>query len=114
MFVVFEINGKQYDGLLGEELEVDRLSVPEGPLTVEKVLLFKKSDDEVLIGRPYVEGARLNATVRGEVKGRKIRVFFYRQRKKSKRMKGHRQRYTVIRLDSVVLSGEEYRPAAGA
>lgn len=114
MFVVFEIAGKQYDGLLGEEMRIDRIDAPEGPLTVDKVLLFKKSEDEVLIGKPYVEGARLNATVKGEEKGKKIKVFFYRQRKKSKKMKGHRQRYTRIRLESVVSEGREYKPSAKA
>jgi len=110
MFVVFEINGKQYDGVLGEEMRVDLINNISGPeFNINKVLLFKKSDKEVWLGKPYIEGALLKTEVKGEVKDKKIKVFFYRQRKNSKKLKGHRQRYTVIKPVSISIAGEEIK-----
>jgi large subunit ribosomal protein L21 len=113
MLVVFEINGKQYDGLVGKDIEVDLMEAATGNLVIDKVLLFKKSDSDVLIGKPYVADAKVNASIKGVMQDKKIKVFRYRRRKNSKKMSGHRQKYTVIRLDSVVCQGQEFKAASG-
>jgi len=110
MFVVFEINGRQYDAYLGEEISVDLLSDPQKQMTIDKVLLFKGAEDDVHIGQPYVADAKLSAEFLHEQKEKKIKVFFYRRRKDSKKMQGHRQRHSVIRLTGLTLNGKAYAP----
>ena len=110
MFVVFEINGRQYDAYLGDELSVDLLSDPQKQMTIDKVLLFKGAEDDIHIGQPYVADAKLSAEFLNERKDEKLKVFFYRRRKDSKKMQGHRQRYSVIKLNSLSIGGKSYVP----
>ena len=110
MFVVFEINGRQYDAYLGDEVSVDLLSEPQKELTIDKILLFKGAEDDIHIGQPYVADAKLSAEFLNERVDKKIKVFFYRRRKDSKKMQGHRQRYSVIRLNGLTLKGKSYVP----
>ena len=110
MFVVFEINGRQYEAYLGDEMSVDLLPEPQKQMTIDKVLLFKGAEDDIHIGQPYVADASLSAEYLNERKDKKLKVFFYRRRKDSKKMQGHRQRYSVIRLTGLTLKGKTYTP----
>jgi large subunit ribosomal protein L21 len=110
MFVVFEINGRQYEAYLGDEMSVDLLSEPQKQMTIDKILLFKGAEDDIHIGQPYVADASLSAEFLNERKDKKLKVFFYRRRKDSKKMQGHRQRYSVIRLTGLTLKGKTYVP----
>ena len=58
--------------------------------------------DQVQVGNPTVEGAAVKATVMDQVKGKKVRTFKYTGKKYRRRL-GHRQRYTRLRVDEIVL-----------
>jgi large subunit ribosomal protein L21 len=64
--------------------------------------LLIADDNQVLIGKPLVEGAKVEATVEAQVKGRKIVVFKYKPKKRYRVKAGHRQRYTRLRIDDIV------------
>jgi len=101
MYAVVEINGKQYRAEQGATLSVDRFDAEKGSsVSLDKVLLL--SGDTVTIGEPYVTGASVKATVQDEVKGDKVIVFKYKPKKDYRRTQGHRQRYTVIKVDEIV------------
>lgn len=102
-----ETGGKQYRVSPGQTIEVDRLPAAEGE-TVElsRVLLVADGEDAV-IGTPTVDGAKVVATCLGEKKGNKIIVFKYKAKTRYRRKKGHRQLYTVLRIDSIIKPGGE-------
>jgi large subunit ribosomal protein L21 len=66
---------------------------------IGEVLLI--GGEEVKIGTPRVEGARVVATIQEEARGPKIRIFKHKRRKRYRLRQGHRQEYTTIRIDSI-------------
>jgi large subunit ribosomal protein L21 len=100
MYAVVEINGKQYRAEKGAVLKVDRLEAEKGAaLSLDKVLLL--SGDGVKVGAPYLSGATVKATVQDEVKGDKVIVFKYKPKKDYRRKQGHRQRYTLLKVEEI-------------
>lgn len=101
MYAVVEVNGKQYRAEKGATLKVDRFDAEKGALlSLDKVLLL--SGDEVKVGLPYVSGAVVKTTVQDEVKGDKVIVFKYKPKKDYRRTRGHRQRYTLLKVDEIL------------
>jgi len=101
MYALVEILGKQYKAEEGATLQVDLLSMEEGSsLEVEKVLAVVDGDN-AKFGTPYVEGAKVTATVGSEVKGDKIKVYKFHRRKGYRRTQGHRQQYTLITVNKI-------------
>jgi large subunit ribosomal protein L21 len=84
-------------------VEVDKLSFAVGDrVELDRVLLVADGE-EVRVGQPIVEGAKVLATVTDHVKGPKIIVFKYRPRERYRRKKGHRQNYTRLTIDEIVV-----------
>jgi large subunit ribosomal protein L21 len=103
VYVVFRSGGRQYRAQEGDELLVEKLPVEAGQqLTLDEVLLVA-DDDEVKIGTPLVDGAKVLTTIVAQEKGPKIRIFKYSPRKRYRRRLGHRQTYTRLRVDEIVL-----------
>ncbi|GAB4469894.1 MAG: 50S ribosomal protein L21 [Anaerolineales bacterium] len=101
-YAIVEDGGKQYKAVLGNTIEVDYFPAEIGEqVDLERVLLIAE-DGEVVIGKPLVEGARVQATVEAQVKGKKIVVFKYKPKKRYRVKAGHRQRYTRLRIDEIV------------
>lgn len=102
MYAVVEINGKQYRAEQGQALKVDRIEGESGAnLSFDKVLLLS-GDNGVKVGNPYVAGALVKATLESEVKADKVIVFKYKPKKDYRRTQGHRQRYTVLKVQEIV------------
>ena len=103
VYALVEIKGKQYRVSPGMEIVVDRLSEPEDEsLDLDSVLLLSDGD-RILIGDPYVADARVRARVAGEERGKKLRVTTYRRRKRTQRTQGHRQRFTRLVIEDVLV-----------
>lgn len=102
MYALVEILGKQYKALVGATLQVDKLSMEEGSaLELEKVLAIV-DENSAKFGTPYVSGAKVLATVEGEMKGDKIKVYKFRRRKGYRRTQGHRQQYSLIKINEII------------
>jgi large subunit ribosomal protein L21 len=101
MYAVIVTGGKQYRVEEGEVLRVERLVADEGA-TVEfdRVLMVGEGED-VTVGTPVVEGAKVSATVREHGRGDKIRIVKFRRRKHYMRRQGHRQHYTEIQVTGI-------------
>jgi len=100
MFAVVDIKGQQVKMSEGQEVFIDRMDAEEGAkLLFDKVMLLD-SDGKVDVGAPYT-GAKVSATVLGEVKGDKVIVFKKKRRKGYKVKNGHRQPFTKIKVDSI-------------
>lgn len=103
MYAVVETGGKQYKVSVGETVDVEKLPFEVGEtIELDRVLLVADGD-EVHVGRPTVEGAKVLATVTEHVKGPKIIVFKYRPRERYRRKKGHRQVYTRLTINEIIV-----------
>ena len=100
MYAVVRTGGKQLRVSPGDLVKVELLAGSPGDrIELEEVLLV--GGDEVKIGTPRVAGAKVVATIRGETKGPKVRIFKHKRRKRYRLHRGHRQRYTELRIDSI-------------
>ncbi|NLM07066.1 MAG: 50S ribosomal protein L21, partial [Tissierellia bacterium] len=86
----------------GDELFIEKLGVEEGEkVTFDKVLLISNAG-KLEVGKPYVENAKVEASVINNGKAKKIIVFKYRAKKNYRKKKGHRQPYTKVKIDSII------------
>lgn len=103
MYAVVETGGKQYKVSAGDTVDVEKLPYEVGEkIELDRVLLVADGD-EVRVGQPTVEGAKVLATVTDQVKGRKIIVFKYKPKERYRRKKGHRQAYSRLMIDEIVV-----------
>lgn len=102
-YAIVESGGKQYRAVEKSTIEVDLLPVEAGQqITLDSVLLIVDGES-ISVGTPKVTGAKINATVVGHEKGPKITVFNYRPKKRIRVKIGHRQKYTHLRVDAIVV-----------
>ena len=105
MYAIVETGGKQVKCELGQEIFVEKLEVEVGQeFTFDKVLMV--SGDELALGNPTVEGAKVVCECLKQGRGKKIRVFKYEPKKQFHRMKGHRQAYTKFVVKSIEANGK--------
>lgn len=106
MYAIFEDGSRQYRVSEGDVVQVDFREAEVGAhLEFNRVLLFQGGAD-TRIGQPLLEGAR----VVGEVvdhPSTKLYIQHFRRRKNYRRVKGHRQHYTAVRIQSILLAGME-------
>ena len=101
MYALIEFKGKQYKAEKGALLEVDKIDAePGSAVDIDSVLLV--SGDTVTVGAPYVAGASVKALVEAHKKAKKIIVFKYKPKKDYRRKQGHRQEYSVIKIQDIV------------
>ena len=105
MYAVIKTGGKQYRVAEGAELDVERLAAATGDsVQFDEVLMI--GGDSPMIGTPRVEGAAVTAEVVSQGRGPKVYHFVRRRRKhSSKRLKGHRQDLTTVRITGIVTKG---------
>jgi len=101
MYAIIEENGRQYTVRKGDLIQLDLKDATEKESLVFDRVLMLRDDAETRVGTPTLSGAKVTATVIGEVKGDKIVVRKFKRRKKYRRKQGHRQRYTQIRIESI-------------
>jgi large subunit ribosomal protein L21 len=109
MYAIFEDGSRQYRVSEGAVVTVDYREAEEGTrLEFGRVLLYTNGTD-TQIGRPYLEGMRVVADV-VDFPSEKTIIQKYRRRKGYRRMKGHRQWYTKVRVAHILLAGQETPP----
>jgi large subunit ribosomal protein L21 len=101
MYALVEFKGKQYKAEKGATLKVDRIDAePGAAIDIDSVLLV--SGDSVTVGAPYVKGAKVSAVVESHGKDGKIIVFKYMPKKEYRRKQGHRQQYSIIKIEDII------------
>ncbi len=102
MEAVVEHNGEQYIVKQGEKVLLEELGLKEGDtFTFSNVLLITNDKDDIKVGQPTINGASVDAKVLGETKAKKLRFMKYKRRKKYRRTIGHRQRYTLLQINTI-------------
>ncbi len=101
MYAVIATGGKQYRVSEGDILRIEKIGGDVGdPVELDNVLMVADGDD-VTIGRPVVGDARVNASIVEQGKAKKVLVFKYKRRKRFRKMQGHRQPFTAIRIEGI-------------
>ncbi len=101
-FAVIKTGGKQYKVQAGEIIKIERLedSKPETKLEFNEVLAY--GDDKNLeLGEPTISGAKVEANLIKNGKNRTVLIFKKRRRKNSRRKNGHRQQFSLIRINKI-------------
>jgi large subunit ribosomal protein L21 len=86
-----------------QTVRVDLLEAEPGSAIELNEVLLVSNGDKVKVGTPLVAGATVRAEVVGDIKGEKIIVFKYRNKKRYRRRTGHRQKYTRIKIREIVV-----------
>ena len=103
MYAVLQSGARQYRAEAGDTILVERLAAEVGQqVEIDKVLLIADGE-QVEIGRPTIKDAKVLATVVAQEKGPKVRIFKYHPRKRYRRRAGHRQQYTRLRVDEILM-----------
>ena len=101
MHAIIETGGKQYKVAEGDTLFIEKLPNEAGEtVTFDKVLAVIDGD-KITVGTPVVEGAKVDASVVKNGKGKKILVFKYKPKKGYRKRQGHRQPYTKVTIGAI-------------
>ena len=102
MYAIFEDRGSQYNVREGDTLEIQLQDLPEDTDKIEfDYVLMVGEGEDARIGQPYVDNAKVSATIKGEIKGDKITIYKLKRRKGYRRKQGHRQRYLQLHIDKI-------------
>lgn len=100
-FAIIQTGGKQYKVSSGQKLKIEKLeSDNSGRVVFDKVLLVVEGED-VKIGNPYVEGAKVEAKILKQGRDKKKIVFRYHSKTRYRKKKGHRQPFTEVEISSL-------------
>ncbi len=102
MYAIVRTGGKQYKVSAGQFVEIELLPQEEGEQVELTQVLMAVDGEMVKVGDPLLDGAKVKATVTGQVKGKKIRTFKYTGKRYRRRL-GHRQNYTRLHIDEIIL-----------
>jgi large subunit ribosomal protein L21 len=101
-YAVIQTGGKQYKVKSGEILKIEKLpdSKPDTKIEFKEILAY--GDDKIIeVGSPTVAGAKVEADLIKNAKNRTILIFKKRRRHNSRRKNGHRQEYSMIRINKI-------------
>lgn len=102
MYVIFKNGGKQYKVVEGSIVLLDKMSLePKSKVELNEVLAIV-SDDKAQIGDPFVKGAKIEAEVINEGRGKKVVTFKKRRRKDSKTKRGFRRDFTRMKILKII------------
>tara|TARA_B100001741_G_scaffold241526_1_gene202529 strand:- start:50 stop:463 length:414 start_codon:yes stop_codon:yes gene_type:complete len=101
-YAVIKTGGKQYKVKAGEILKVEKLQETKPESTVDfKEILAYGDDASIEIGTPIIKGAKVEANLIKNSKNRTVLIFKKRRRKNSRKKNGHRQQYSLIRINKI-------------
>ena len=101
-FAIIQTGGKQYKVKAGEILKIEKLenSKPQSKIEFKEILAY--GDDKTIeLGSPVVNGAKVEADIIKNSKERTVLIFKKRRRKNSRRKNGHRQQFSLIRINKI-------------
>ena len=103
MKAVIVTGGKQYTVAEGDVIFVEKLNVEEAATINFEQVLAVLDGENTKIGTPVVEGAKVEAKVVKNGKGKKLTIFRYKAKKNEKKKIGHRQPYTKVEITKIAL-----------
>ena len=107
MYAIIDIQGQQFKVEKNSKIFVHRLSEEEGVQVEFNKILLIENGDEISIGTPVVENAKISAKVLKHVKADKVKVFKKKKRKGFQKLNGHRQYFSQILIEDFLINGEK-------
>jgi large subunit ribosomal protein L21 len=101
MYAIIETGGKQFKVSEGDVLRVEKLGAEAGSKFVFDKVLAVSKDDALSFGTPYVDGAKVDASVIGDGRAKKVVIFKYKAKKGYHKKKGHRQPFTKVVINKI-------------
>jgi large subunit ribosomal protein L21 len=95
---VIKTGGKQYIVSPGQKIKIEKIEGEEGKEVIFNEVLLLEKENNVVIGNPLVEGAKVIGKILKQGKSKKVIVFRYKSKTRRKKKKGHRQPYTEIEV----------------
>lgn len=101
MYAIVRTGGKQYQVACGDQLRVEKLAGNIGDTVDLTDVLMVADGEEIKVGQPVVEGAKVVAKIAEQGRGKKIIVFKKKRRKGYRLKQGHRQSYTALKIEEI-------------
>lgn len=101
MYAVIKSGGKQYRVQEGQTLKLEKIEIPTGETAFFDEVLLVGNDDEIKVGAPMVEGAKVSAEIVAHGRRDKITIIKFRRRKHSMKRQGHRQWFTEVKITGI-------------
>ena len=101
MNFVIKTGGKQYRVSEGDKLEIETLDAAPGENIEFSEVLLLRDGDNVEVGTPLIEGAKVTATVLAHGRGKKVQIVKFKRRKNYRRQMGHRQNFTRVEITGI-------------
>jgi large subunit ribosomal protein L21 len=101
VYAIIKTGGKQYMVNEGDVLNVEKLEVESGEKVMFEEVLAVGDNGELQIGNPVISGAKVEATVVGSGKAKKVIVFKYKPKKDYRKKQGHRQPFTKVKIEKI-------------
>lgn len=99
---VIETGGKQYKVSVGEKIKISKVKAENGKsFDFDRVLLVA-DEKETKVGKPYLDGAKVEGAVLKQGRSKKVIVFKYKPKKRYRVKKGHRQEFTEVEIKKIV------------
>jgi large subunit ribosomal protein L21 len=102
MYAIFRTGGRQYKVSPGDVIQVERLPGEPGS-GIEFNHVFAVRKESLTVGSPLVENAKVTGTILNNARARKVRVLKYKRKKQYRRTAGHRQPYSRIQINEIIL-----------
>ena len=100
-FAVINTGGKQYKVTANDKLRIERLPEQEGKSVEFNEVLMINNNQEMELGAPLIEGAKVEAKILKQTRNKTVLIFKKRRRQNSRRKNGHRQEYSMIRINKI-------------
>ena len=101
MYALVDIKGKQYKAETGALLRVDQFDNQAGETLEFASVMLVSGEQGTKVGQPYLPGVTVKAVVQEHGRDPKVRVFKYKKRKNYRRTQGHRQSFTLIKIQEI-------------
>lgn len=101
MYAVIKTGGKQYRVAEGDVLKVEKLTTPAGDNVEISDVLLIANGEELTVGAPIIEGAKVTAEVVSHGRGPKIKIIKFKRRKHHRKQMGHRQWFTELKITGI-------------
>ncbi|PZC40145.1 MAG: large subunit ribosomal protein L21 [Chloroflexi bacterium] len=101
MYVVMQIGTRQYIASEGNTIDIDKIDKDPGEAVTFDNILLINSKDKITLGKPHIEGAKVEATVETHLRDKKVLAFRYKNKTRSGTKRGHRQHKTKILINKI-------------
>ena len=106
MFVILKNGGKQYKVQSGDIVKLDYLGEDKGKKLSLKEVLACNLNNKDMIGKPYLDNVEVKIEILENKKDKKVLIFKKRRRHNSRRLNGHRQSLSVVKISDILLDGK--------